>query len=116
MTLEKCPWCGSEEVRNVRIRGGCCMCRICGMFGPDDDPNGEKWNSISRRVHGQPIPAQPETGPMPWRLAIAAQICAACEIGTDEVGYRGGEVGNAQYGLRRADALLAAFKAWEGGA
>ena len=25
------------------------MCSDCGLWGPDKDPNGEKWNSIPRR-------------------------------------------------------------------
>ncbi len=99
MKLEPCPWCRSEDVR-LRVNGYV-TCRQCDADGPMDDPNGEKWNTLSRRVHGQTT----ETGPMPWRLQIAAMLFTTHDIARivpiDE---------QAHAMLHAADALIAAHK------
>jgi reverse gyrase len=48
MTLKPCPNCGGTKTRNYCLSTGL-TCSDCGMRGPDEDPNGSKWNSLPRQ-------------------------------------------------------------------
>jgi len=45
--LKPCPFCDSDQIDNGNSIF--CLCSDCGLWGPDKDPHGQKWNSIPRR-------------------------------------------------------------------
>jgi len=45
--LKPCPFCDSDRIDNGNSIF--CLCSDCGLWGPDKDPHGQKWNSIPRR-------------------------------------------------------------------
>lgn len=44
--LKPCPSCESVRLEQA---GDFVVCNNCGLWGPEQDPNGHKWNSIPRR-------------------------------------------------------------------
>lgn len=44
--LKECPACAN---RNQQQNDDFVECKDCGLWGPEDDPHGTKWNSIPRR-------------------------------------------------------------------
>jgi hypothetical protein len=63
--LLPCPACGSEpEFDNLGYVN--CSNRACYLFGPDNDPDGSKWNALPRNPAAkapEPAPVKPEPKP-----------------------------------------------------
>lgn len=44
--LKPCPFCNSQRIDNDNK--SMCLCSYCGLWGPDNDADGRKWNSMPR--------------------------------------------------------------------
>ena len=49
MNLKPCPNCGKAAVMREESDFAYCPSYECNMQGPDNDENGDKWNSLPRR-------------------------------------------------------------------
>lgn len=49
MKLKPCPFCGGKASVNGTLKQYVvCRSKRCWAFGPDDDPDGAKWNRRPR--------------------------------------------------------------------
>jgi hypothetical protein len=53
LKYEPCPHCGKKMVEFSTMCLGYIFCPRCGLLGPDNDPQGKKWNSLPRRKKGK---------------------------------------------------------------
>jgi hypothetical protein len=60
LKLKPCPWCDSDELTQEAGYG--VWCRACDADGPKNDPGGDRWNALPRRV--TPTAAQMSDGEM----------------------------------------------------
>ena len=56
--LACCPVCGGEATLYPLYKGGyiCCDNDNCCVIGPNNDPDGAKWNAMPRRKSGKAKP------------------------------------------------------------